>query len=307
MMKKQELLQDIIKKLRIFQDQSLPMARIEKDIILQLLREAYVLTVEAETEDTVSLTHRVPIKPVPKTEPHVAPLAEDHYPETREEAEVPEENEFPEFSEEDEFPEEDELSEEVDTPETSEENEPHEEDNDLPEIFEEDETPDETPEEPYPIEDTKDFAIREPEPEILPSDLFNEDAEDKAEDKAEVTPVQQQPPRSEKVGVFSNMSPVRSLNDLLQEQTDNHSVYAQYQQTKVADLAKSISINDKFLFIRELFNNKGEEFSVALQDLNCCTSLEQAFDMIEHLKETYFWDSASQAYLKLCDLVRRKF
>ena len=73
------------------------------------------------------------------------------------------------------------------------------------------------------------------------------------------------------------------------------------------DLTKSISVNDKFAFIKELFNNKGEEYSKAIQELNQCRDIEAAFDCLEHYKKAFFWDSTSNAYLTLCDLIRRKF
>lgn len=99
----------------------------------------------------------------------------------------------------------------------------------------------------------------------------------------------------------------RSLNDLFNAQKKDNSLSNKFQQTKVQDLTKAISINDKFLFIRELFKNKSEEFSRAIQTLNNCETIEEAFDVMEGLKKHYFWDSTSSAYLTLCDLVRRKF
>ena len=97
----------------------------------------------------------------------------------------------------------------------------------------------------------------------------------------------------------------RSLNDLFNEQKKD--LGEKFQQTKIADLTKAMSINDKFLFIRELFKNKSEEFSHAIHTLNKCENIEEAFDTMEGLKKQYFWDSTSSAYLALCDLVRRKF
>lgn len=97
----------------------------------------------------------------------------------------------------------------------------------------------------------------------------------------------------------------RSLNDLFNEQKQD--LGDKFQQTKIADLTKAMSINDKFLFIRELFKNKSEEFSQAIHILNKCENIEEAFDTMEGLKKQYFWDSTSSAYLALCDLVRRKF
>ena len=99
----------------------------------------------------------------------------------------------------------------------------------------------------------------------------------------------------------------RSLNDLFNKQQEDRSLGGQFQHAKVGDLTKAISINDKFTFIKELFNNKGEEFSAAIQQLNQCSSMDEAFDCLENLKKKYFWDSTATAYLSLCDLLRRKY
>ena len=99
----------------------------------------------------------------------------------------------------------------------------------------------------------------------------------------------------------------RSLNDLFTKQQEDRSLGSQFQHAKVGDLTKAISINDKFTFIKELFNNRGEEFSAAIQQLNQCPNMDAAFDCLEGLKKQYYWDSTSTAYLSLCDLLRRKF
>ena len=82
---------------------------------------------------------------------------------------------------------------------------------------------------------------------------------------------------------------------------------AQYQNAKVTDLTKAISINDKFTYIKELFNNKGEEFSAAITQLNQCRNMDEAFSTLEMLKQKHLWESTSNTYLSLCDLLRRKF
>ncbi|MBP1672680.1 MAG: hypothetical protein H6Q25_495 [Bacteroidetes bacterium] len=99
----------------------------------------------------------------------------------------------------------------------------------------------------------------------------------------------------------------KSLNELLTEKKEDNSIGSKFQQAKIVDLTKAISINDKFLFIRELFKSKGEEFSTSLHRLNNCPNIEEAFNVMEELKNYYFWDTTSSAYLALCDLVRRKF
>lgn len=101
--------------------------------------------------------------------------------------------------------------------------------------------------------------------------------------------------------------PQRSLNDLFNEQREDHSISSQYQRAKVGDLTKAISINDKFIYIKELFHNRGEDFSASIRMLNECKDMEEAFDCLDKLKQKYFWDSKSDAYLSFCDLLRRKY
>jgi hypothetical protein len=99
----------------------------------------------------------------------------------------------------------------------------------------------------------------------------------------------------------------KSLNDLLTEKKDDNSLGTKFQQSYIPDLTKAIAINEKFTFIRELFQNSGNNFSNSIQKLNECDNIEAAFALMEELKHQYLWDTTSSAYLSLCDLVRRRF
>ena len=151
-----------------------------------------------------------------------------------------------------------------------------------------------------------------PEKVIEPEPLNNSDEDDllqfipqksapKVESKPKAEPVSKPEPKPLQTGT------PRSLNDLFTKQQEDRSLGSQFQHAKVGDLTKAISINDKFTFIKELFNNKGEEFSAAIQQLNQCPNMDAAFDCLEGLKKQHYWDSTSTAYLSLCDLLRRKF
>ena len=99
----------------------------------------------------------------------------------------------------------------------------------------------------------------------------------------------------------------KSLNDLLIEKKEDHSLGTRFQQSFIPDLTKAIAINEKFTFIRELFRNSGVDFSNAIQKLNECENIEAAFILMEEFKHQYLWDTTSTSYLSLCDLVRRRF
>jgi len=160
---------------------------------------------------------------------------------------------------------------------------------------------------PEPVVEAKPEPVVVPEPEPVPEPVKVVAPEPVVEAKPESVVAHEPTPvpkvfTQPKVEVKPQQ---RSLNDLFNEQKKD--LGEKFQQTKIADLTKAMSINDKFLFIRELFKNKSEEFSHAIHTLNKCENIEEAFDTMEGLKKQYFWDSTSSAYLALCDLVRRKF
>ena len=147
-----------------------------------------------------------------------------------------------------------------------------------------------------------------PQPKETPKE--KKPTEEKKEPVVEKTPLTQKPAAVKPEPPEEAPTPKpqqRSLNDLFNEQREDHSISGQYQRAKVGDLTKAISINDKFIYIKELFHNRGEDFSAAIRQLNECKTMEEAFDCLEQLKQKFFWDSKSDAYLSFCDLLRRKY
>ena len=173
------------------------------------------------------------------------------------------------------------------------------------------------------IDDEVTEAEADVEPESEPEQEQKPESEPEPEPIIEETPVVTQPvvlqddllelipdakPKSNLL--FDEMdlpkSEKKSLNDLLEKKEDN-TLGAKYQQAFIPDLTKAIAINEKFTFIRELFQNSGVDFSNAIQKINECENIDTAFVLMEELKHQYFWDTTSSAYLSLCDLVRRRF
>jgi len=153
------------------------------------------------------------------------------------------------------------------------------------------------PEEPSVVEEEPVIEVKEPEVEEVHEEKGEEVHEE--DDILQFIPPKSAPAKPAK--------PQRSLNDLFNERHEDHSISSQYQHAKVRDLTKAISINDKFIYIKELFHNRGEDFSAAIRQLNECQNMEEAFDCLEELKQKFFWDSKSDAYLSFCDLLRRKY
>jgi hypothetical protein len=76
------------------------------------------------------------------------------------------------------------------------------------------------------------------------------------------------------------------------------------QGKPVENLMSAIAINDRFNFIRELFNGDSPAFEHAIKALNEAANFNDAYNyMIQH----YDWDMDSEAVQLLLDIIRRKY
>ena len=76
------------------------------------------------------------------------------------------------------------------------------------------------------------------------------------------------------------------------------------QNRRIDDLGKSIGLNDKHVFIKELFGGSAERYAATINRVNQIGDLNSA---IIYLQENFSWSDDSQAAMQFIDLVRRKF
>ena len=99
---------------------------------------------------------------------------------------------------------------------------------------------------------------------------------------------------------------VHTLGDIL-EKTEDNSLVARLQRKPVSDLISAIGINDKFLFLNELFGGSMEKYNKSIRSLNGFSTLLGAKTYMSELQIEFQWDCDSDAYKKLADLVERRF
>ena len=88
---------------------------------------------------------------------------------------------------------------------------------------------------------------------------------------------------------------------------EDNSLAAKLQQNPVPDLKSVIGINDKFLFVNELFGGSMEKYNKSIENLNDLKTLNGAMIYLNELKIELQWNSSNEAYLKLKELISRKF
>lgn len=95
-----------------------------------------------------------------------------------------------------------------------------------------------------------------------------------------------------------------SLNEKLGNLRDDDDVSGILKTKKLTNLTEAIGVNDKFLFIRELFNGNPESYNKAISNLGEVKTLADARAVIM----SYTGDNKeTDAVRQLLDLVKRKF
>ena len=80
-----------------------------------------------------------------------------------------------------------------------------------------------------------------------------------------------------------------------------------FQHSSVKDLQMAIGINDKFLFVNELFGGSMEKYNRSMANLNDLKTLNGALIYLNELRIELQWNSSNEAYKKLLELVHRKY
>ncbi len=96
------------------------------------------------------------------------------------------------------------------------------------------------------------------------------------------------------------------VDELSKESTDTILYY--HQKQKIESIRKNISIHQKFMFVKELFQNDENEFSQVIEFLDKCKTREEA---LEYLDNNYFnpglWNDEDEPVIEFMTVIDKKF
>ncbi len=104
--------------------------------------------------------------------------------------------------------------------------------------------------------------------------------------------------------LFSEPKP--SIADKLSAKKDP-SLGEKMQQNQINDIKSAIGINDKFLFINELFEGNLKNYNQAVEQLNLASNKEEAMSSFNSFQEKFNWPEKDEAVVKLKTILNRKF
>lgn len=106
----------------------------------------------------------------------------------------------------------------------------------------------------------------------------------------------------------ASTDPAPTLNDVMAAQLDQSTVASKYNKQSVGDLKSIISLNDKLLFVKDLFNGYSLAYSEAIELLNRFDSLDSADNF---LKTNYSvknnWSDKQVTVDKFYEVLNRRF
>ncbi len=97
-----------------------------------------------------------------------------------------------------------------------------------------------------------------------------------------------------------------TIADTLKKKEDN-SIAAKGRQQPLDDLKKAIGINDKFLFINELFKGDPANYNNVIDKLNTAEAITDVSNLMNGYMKEYAWSEDGAAYQRLAKLVESKF
>ncbi len=92
----------------------------------------------------------------------------------------------------------------------------------------------------------------------------------------------------------------KSINDII---TDQNKLEFKLSNLPVSSIKSAIGINDRFQYIRELFDNDANKFYDSLEKLDSMNSLKEASD---YLRANFKWKK-NELSLKFINLVKRRY
>lgn len=114
-------------------------------------------------------------------------------------------------------------------------------------------------------------------------------------------PVVQEAPKKE-----SLFEKAASLYDKIAKPVDR-SIATQASRQPISNIKSAIGVNEKFIYLKELFKNNINEYNECLEKLNNFDNYAAAEDFFQELKNKYNWDPDSKSFQGLAELMARRY
>lgn len=142
-------------------------------------------------------------------------------------------------------------------------------------------------------------------PDIMDNDAVVTKVEVKKESKIKVQVTKNNGPSNAEA--LAAQHGAASLHEKISKTKPDTSLADKLEKKPLSDMKKGIGINEKFIFISELFKGDQITYADAIESLNSCPSLTDAENQLQKLSAQFDWESESTAFTLLHNLVERRY
>ena len=111
---------------------------------------------------------------------------------------------------------------------------------------------------------------------------------------------------SKNISEKTNLDNSTSINDTFAGDAPKKTVADKLSRQPIKDLKSAIGLNQKFLFMNDLFEGENELFNNAINKINAFNTLPEAIAFIDSNLSSA-WDKENSSVLNFMDLVERRF
>ncbi len=99
----------------------------------------------------------------------------------------------------------------------------------------------------------------------------------------------------------------KSINDTFSSQQESKSLADKLSKKPIGDLSEAIGLNQKFLFMNDLFAGENNLYKEAVNTLNNFSNFIEADEYINVLTSKHNWDKSSRSVKDFIELVERRY
>ena len=110
------------------------------------------------------------------------------------------------------------------------------------------------------------------------------------------------------IDIIEEIQEDQTINERISKGNAKESLAQKHAKKAIVDIEKSIGLNQRFSFIKNLFSNDKEAYNMAVKKLNSCASFLEADDYIHNeLFVKYEWDENTVQVIKFIDIIERRY
>lgn len=168
------------------------------------------------------------------------------------------------------------------------------------------------------VEEREEEVLEEEDTDTVESNeyeeaVYGDEEEDSAEDdesgdfEEDVVKCDKNDEKMPFLGVKNDNSDVQTIADVIGKQYEQVSIGEKIGRANSTNLKNAIDISDKFMFIKNLFDNDVKAYNETIEKFNSFSSKNDAMIYLQLLINRYEWDYNSRIYQKFELIISRKF